>query len=67
MLWHRCGTVVLEELAVRLLAIPSFLLPAPTAILDAFALLGSLPKAQWLLADRGHDADWFRDALKSMG
>ena len=30
----------------------------------AAALLGGLPKAEWLLADRGYDADWFRDALK---
>ena len=29
----------------------------------AVALLDSLPKAEWLLADRGYDADWFRDAL----
>ena len=29
----------------------------------AAALLGSLPKAEWLLADRGYDADWFRDVL----
>lgn len=27
----------------------------------AAALLGSLPKADWMLADRGYDADWFRD------
>jgi hypothetical protein len=33
----------------------------------AAALLGSLPKAEWLLADRGHDADWFREALKDRG
>ena len=33
----------------------------------AAALLGSLPKAEWLLADRGHDADWFRDALQDKG
>jgi len=33
----------------------------------AAALLGSLPKADWLLADRGYDADWFRDALKDKG
>jgi transposase len=26
-----------------------------------------LPKADWLLADRGHDADWFRDVLKEKG
>jgi len=30
----------------------------------AAALLGALPSAEWLLADRGYDADWFRDALK---
>lgn len=33
----------------------------------AAALLGSLPKAGWLLADRGYDADWFRDSLKDKG
>lgn len=33
----------------------------------AAALLGSLPKADWLLADRGDDADWFIDALKGKG
>jgi transposase len=33
----------------------------------AAALMGSLPKADWLLADRGYDADWFRDALKHKG
>ena len=26
--------------------------------------LGSLPAAGWLIADRGYDADWFREALK---
>jgi transposase len=31
----------------------------------AAALLDSLPKAT--LADRGYDADWFRDALKDKG
>ncbi|WP_333712747.1 IS5 family transposase [Yoonia sp.] len=30
----------------------------------AAALLGELPNADWLIADRGYDADWFRDALK---
>jgi len=30
----------------------------------ASALLDSLPMAQWMLADRGYDADWFRDALE---
>jgi len=35
--------------------------------IGAAALLGSLPKAEWLLADRGYDADWFRDALKDKG
>lgn len=33
----------------------------------AAALLSGLPKAEWLLADRGYDADWFRDALKDKG
>ena len=27
----------------------------------------SLPSADWLLADRGYDADWFREALKDKG
>ena len=31
----------------------------------AAALLSSLPKAKALLADKGYDADWFRDALAS--
>jgi transposase len=35
--------------------------------IGAAALLGSLPAAEWLIADRGHDADWFRDALKEKG
>jgi transposase len=35
--------------------------------IGAEALLDSLPKAQWLLADRGYDADWFRDALQEKG
>ena len=26
----------------------------------AAALLDDLPEAQWLLGDRGYDADWFR-------
>lgn len=30
----------------------------------AAALLGCLPQADWFLADRGHDADWLREALK---
>ena len=33
----------------------------------AAAQLEILPKAEWLLADRGYDADWFRDALKDKG
>jgi len=33
----------------------------------AAALLGSLPKADGLLADRGYDADWFEDALNDKG
>ena len=30
----------------------------------AAALLDGLPKADWLLGDRGFDAEWFRDALE---
>ena len=33
----------------------------------AAALLGSLPQADWLLADRGHDAEWLREALEDKG
>ena len=33
----------------------------------AAALLDDLPKAQWMLADRGYDAEWFRDALEQKG
>ncbi len=33
----------------------------------AAALLSSLPTADWMLADRGYDADWFREALKDKG
>ena len=35
--------------------------------IGARALLGSLPNVEWLLGDRGYDADWFRDALKDKG
>ncbi|WP_446740826.1 IS5 family transposase [Sphingomonas sp. CFBP 13728] len=33
----------------------------------AAALLDDLPKAQWMLGDRGYDADWYRDALQAKG
>jgi len=33
----------------------------------AAALLDNLPKARWMLADRGYDAEWFRDALEQKG
>lgn len=33
----------------------------------AAALLDEPPKAKWLLADRGYDADWYRDALQAKG
>jgi len=35
--------------------------------IGARALLGGLPKVEWLLGDRGYDADWFREALKDKG
>ena len=30
----------------------------------ARAMMSSLPMAEWLIADRGYDADWFREALR---
>lgn len=33
----------------------------------AATMLDSLPRARWLLGDRGYDADWFRDALEAKG
>ncbi|MFC0500560.1 IS5 family transposase [Asaia krungthepensis] len=33
----------------------------------AAALLDDLPAAKWLLADRGYDADWFRNGLEEKG
>jgi len=33
----------------------------------ARALCGSLPVVDWLIADRGYDADWFRDTLHDKG
>lgn len=33
----------------------------------AAALLGGLQSAEWLLADRGYNADWFREALEDKG
>lgn len=35
--------------------------------IGARALLSSIPQAGSLLADRGYDADWFRNALIDMG
>ena len=33
----------------------------------ARALVSNLPAAEWLLGDRGYDADWFREALGNIG
>ena len=33
----------------------------------AAALMNGLPEADWLLADRGYDADWFRETLVDKG
>ena len=33
----------------------------------AAALPDDFPKTKWMLADRGYDADWFRDALEQKG
>lgn len=35
--------------------------------IGARALCARLPDADWLLGDRGYDADWFREALKDKG
>ncbi len=35
--------------------------------IGARALLSSLPDVDWLLGDRGYDADWFREALQEKG
>lgn len=35
--------------------------------IDARALLNSLPDVDWLLGDRGYDADGFRKALQGKG
>jgi hypothetical protein len=35
-----------------------------TEYTGAAALLNDLPEAQWLLGDRGYDADWIRGALQ---
>ena len=35
--------------------------------IGAAALLDELPKAQCLLADRGYEADWIRDAMQEKG
>jgi len=34
--------------------------------IGARALVSNLPAAEWLLGDRGYDADWFREALVTM-
>jgi len=33
----------------------------------AAALMNGLPEVEWLLADRGYDADWFRETLVDKG
>jgi transposase len=33
----------------------------------ASALMNGLSKGEWLLTDRGYDADWFREALIEKG
>ena len=35
--------------------------------IGARALLSGLPDVDWLLRDRGYDADWFRDAFRNRG
>ena len=35
--------------------------------IGARALCDSLPDVDWLLGDRGYDADWFRETLRDKG
>jgi transposase len=35
--------------------------------IDARALLSNLPPAKHMLADRGYDADWYRESLEEKG
>lgn len=35
--------------------------------IGARALLSGLPNVEWLLGDRGYDADWLREALQDKG
>jgi transposase len=35
--------------------------------IGARTLCASLPSVDWLIADRGYDADWFREALRDKG
>ncbi|MEY4981824.1 MAG: hypothetical protein RIR62_90 [Pseudomonadota bacterium] len=35
--------------------------------IGARALCESLPSVDWLIADRGYDADWFRESLRDKG
>ena len=35
--------------------------------IGARALCSNLPDVDWLLGDRGHDADWFREVLEDKG
>ena len=38
-----------------------------SAYIGARALLSNLPTAKHMLADRGYDADWYREALEEKG
>lgn len=45
-----------------------FLTPGPVSdYIGARVLLGGLPEVDWLLWNRGYDADGFREALKDKG
>ena len=38
-----------------------------SGFIGARGVLSSLPDADWLLGDRGFDANWFREALEDRG
>jgi hypothetical protein len=45
----------------------SFCMPLGSEYTGATALLNDMPRAQWLLDDRGCDADWIGDAFQARG
>jgi transposase len=70
---HCCATVEsgmntpLDQYGYSALAVQSTAGQRVSDYTGAAALMKSLTAAEWLLADRGYDADWFRDTLIDKG